>query len=71
MDKINKLQRQKELLWETESDIIHWSSWIDADISEHVEVTEDPDYRLLEEVEENPITTPNRRKYDLRPRCHN
>lgn len=67
VDKINRLQEQKEILGETESHI-NWSSWIDTDISEHVDMTEDPDYTFQEEVAENSITTSIRRKYDLRPR---
>ncbi|WRX21626.1 hypothetical protein QQP08_014113 [Theobroma cacao] len=69
MEKVNKIQSNKALSWETESDDEDWSSWINAELPEDVDKFEDPDYIIQEEVVENLITTSsNTRKYNLRHR---
>lgn len=71
VEKMNGMQRSKELSWDSDSDV-DWSSWIDTDLPEEVEYFEDPNYRIPEEVGENWITNSSiTTKYDLRPRpCH-
>ena len=68
IEKINGLDRHKELSWDMDSDE-NWSTWIDSDLPEDVKNFEDPDYILPEEVGENSImTTSITRKYNLRHR---
>ncbi|KDP25827.1 hypothetical protein JCGZ_22549 [Jatropha curcas] len=69
IDKVNDMQRNKELLWETESEV-NWSSWVETELPEEVDYLEDPDYMYPEEVGENSIISTNSitRKYDLRSR---
>uniref|UniRef100_A0A6N2MVN9 Protein GAMETE EXPRESSED 1 n=1 Tax=Salix viminalis TaxID=40686 RepID=A0A6N2MVN9_SALVM len=67
MDKINVMQKNRELSWETESDV-DWSSWIQTELAEGDDNMEDPDFIVPEEVEENSITASMTRKYDLRCR---
>ena len=68
IEKINGLDRHKELSWDMDSDE-NWSTWIDSDLPEDVNNFEDPDYILPEEVGENSImTTSITRKYNLRHR---
>ena len=68
IEKINGLDRPKELSWDMDSDE-NWSTWIDSDLPEDVKNFEDPDYILPEEVGENSImTTSITRKYNLRHR---
>lgn len=70
IEKINGMERQKELPWDLDSDI-NWSTWIDTDIPDDADNLEDPDYILPEEVAENSIVTSSiKRKYDLRSHCH-
>lgn len=69
IEKINGMERQKELPWDLDSDI-NWSTWIDTDIPDDADNLEDPDYILPEEVAENSIVTSSiTRKYDLRSHC--
>ncbi|XP_030952930.1 protein GAMETE EXPRESSED 1-like [Quercus lobata] len=68
IEKINGLDRHKELSWDMDSDE-NWSTWIDSDLPEDVNNFEDPDCILPEEVGENSImTTSITRKYNLRHR---
>ncbi|KAA8530696.1 hypothetical protein F0562_005370 [Nyssa sinensis] len=70
IDKVNGMEREKELLWDMDSDV-NWSSWVDIELPEDVDNIEDPDYRLPEEVAENSVaTTSITRKYNLRNRHH-
>ncbi|PON71755.1 hypothetical protein TorRG33x02_253470 [Trema orientale] len=55
IEKVNDIQRQA-LSWEVDTDM-NWSSWVDIDLPEDVNKTEDPDYIVPEEVGENSITT--------------
>ncbi|KAF2290503.1 hypothetical protein GH714_014158 [Hevea brasiliensis] len=60
IDKVNDMQRNKELSWETDSDV-NWPSWVETESPDEVD--------NLEEVGENSIsTTSMTRKYDLRSR---
>ncbi|KAK4606406.1 hypothetical protein RGQ29_000585 [Quercus rubra] len=68
IEKINGMQRYKELAWDMDSDV-NWSTWIDTDLPEDVSKFEDPDFIVPEEVGENSImTTSNTRRYNLRSR---
>ncbi|KAK6267419.1 hypothetical protein QUC31_018256 [Theobroma cacao] len=68
MDKVNKIQSNEALSWETDSDV-DWSSWIDDELAEDVDKLEDPDFIIQEEIGENSIiTSSNTRKYNLRQR---
>ncbi|KAA8547678.1 hypothetical protein F0562_004107 [Nyssa sinensis] len=71
MDKVNGMEKNKELLWDMDSDV-NWSSWVETELPEGVENIEDPDYILPEEVAENSVaTTSITRNYNLRNRRHN
>ncbi|XP_017974431.1 PREDICTED: protein GAMETE EXPRESSED 1 [Theobroma cacao] len=68
MDKVNIIQSNGALSWETDSDV-DWSSWIDDELAEDVDKLEDPDFKIQEEFGENSIiTSSNTRKYNLRHR---
>ena len=68
-EKVNAMQKNKALSWETESDV-SWPSWIETELPEEVDEVEDPDYLIPEEVGENSITiTHATTKYNLRNRC--
>ncbi|XVE77446.1 hypothetical protein DITRI_Ditri13aG0063400 [Diplodiscus trichospermus] len=68
IEKVNNMESNKALSWETDSDV-DWSSWIDAELPEDVHKLEDPDYIIQEEVEENSTTTSSStRRYNLRQR---
>ncbi|KAK9998575.1 hypothetical protein SO802_018178 [Lithocarpus litseifolius] len=68
IEKINGMQRYKELAWDMDSDV-NWSTWIDTDLPEDVSKFEDPGFIVPEEVGENSImTTSNTRRYNLRSR---
>ncbi|KAK9137300.1 hypothetical protein Sjap_007894 [Stephania japonica] len=67
LEKLNIMEGNKTEL-EMESEI-NFSSWVDKELPEDVDVHEDPDYVWQEEVGENSTaTTSITRKYDLRPR---
>lgn len=74
MEKVSSMQRGKEALgWETEDgDVdseVNWGKWIDAELTEDVQLLEDPDYLLPEEVEESSsVTTSHTKRYNLRRR---
>ncbi|XP_019191886.1 PREDICTED: protein GAMETE EXPRESSED 1-like [Ipomoea nil] len=76
IEKVNGIQKHKELSWEMESDSeseVNWSSWVDTELPDDVDKLEDPDYILLEEVAENHPGMNNAltcRRYNLRNR-HN
>lgn len=67
IDKVNCMQRERELSWDTNADSdVDWSSWIDTDLPEDVDKLEDPDYIYLEEIGETPVeTTSIARRYNL------
>ncbi|KAK4435601.1 protein GAMETE EXPRESSED 1 [Sesamum alatum] len=72
MEKVNSMQRNKELLsWDTDIDSeINWSSWVDTELPDDVGLLEDPDYLLPEEVGENSsVTSSSTKRYNLRKRC--
>lgn len=74
IEKVNGIQKHKELSWEMESDSdseVNWSSWVDTELPDDVDKLEDPDYILLEEVAENPVPVMNNtvtKRYNLRNR---
>ncbi|XP_031107502.1 protein GAMETE EXPRESSED 1-like [Ipomoea triloba] len=74
IEKVNGIQKHKELPWEMESDSdseVNWSLWVDTELPDDVDKLEDPDYILLEEVAENPgMNNALTRRYNLRNR-HN
>nr|TKS10247.1 hypothetical protein D5086_0000084960 [Populus alba] len=59
MDKINVMQKTRELSWETDSDV-DWSSWIQTELAEGGDNLEDPDFMVPEEVAENSIKNAER-----------
>ncbi|GAV60460.1 hypothetical protein CFOL_v3_03990 [Cephalotus follicularis] len=68
IEKVNKMETNKALSWEEDSDI-NWSSWVDSELLEDEDNNKDPDYKIPEEVGENSITTSLiTRKYNLRQR---
>ncbi|KAK7379215.1 hypothetical protein VNO80_04670 [Phaseolus coccineus] len=67
INKVNTLQKQKELSWDVDTDYEDWSEWVDADLpDDDVNCLDDPDYIPLEEVAENSITA--MKNYNLRSR---
>ncbi|KAI4297830.1 hypothetical protein L6164_037695 [Bauhinia variegata] len=65
VDKVNKMEKQKELSWEMDSDV-DCSEWIDEDLPDDVNCVEDPDYMLPEVIRKNSITASTTlRKYNL------
>ncbi|KAL6286826.1 hypothetical protein ACE6H2_011216 [Prunus campanulata] len=67
IEKVNGMQRYQKLSWEEDSEF-NWSSWIDTNLPEDVDSSEDPDYLVPEEVGENFITASTIKEYDLRQR---
>ncbi|XP_020217211.1 protein GAMETE EXPRESSED 1 [Cajanus cajan] len=67
INKVNSMQKQKELLWDVDTDYDEdWSQWVDADLPDDVNCLDDPDYILPEEVAENSMIT--KKNYNLRHR---
>ncbi|TKY47375.1 GAMETE EXPRESSED 1 [Spatholobus suberectus] len=66
INKVNSMQKQKELSWDLDIDYEDWSEWIDADLPDDVNCLDDPDYILPEEVAKNSITAT--KNYNLRSR---
>ncbi|KAM7507853.1 hypothetical protein LguiA_018306 [Lonicera macranthoides] len=70
IEKVNGIQRNKELSWDDEGDSeADWSTWVEAELPEDVDKLEDPDYTIPEEVVgENWVstTTSIARTYNLR-----
>ncbi|XP_071934714.1 protein GAMETE EXPRESSED 1-like [Coffea arabica] len=70
MEKVNWMQKERELSWDTDADSeVGWSSWVDTDLADDVDKLEDPDYVCREEVGENSVeTTSITKRYNLRSR---
>ncbi|KAK6127431.1 hypothetical protein DH2020_038820 [Rehmannia glutinosa] len=70
IDKVNGMQRNKELQWDMDEDSeINWSSWVEEELPEDVGLSEDPDYIFAEQVGENSIETSSiMKRYNLRNR---
>lgn len=66
INKVNTLQKQKELSWDVDTDYEDWSEWVDADLPDDVNCLDDPDYIPSEEVAEDSITAMT--NYNLRSR---
>lgn len=66
IEKVNGMQRYHKL-WEEDSDL-NWSSWLNSNLPEDEDWSEDPDYLVPEEVGENIITASSIKEYDLRQR---
>jgi len=66
INKVNTLQKEKELSWDVDTDYEDWSEWVDADLSDDVNCLDDPDYIPPEDVAENSITAI--KNYNLRSR---
>ncbi|KAH1201510.1 Protein GAMETE EXPRESSED 1 [Glycine max] len=64
INKVNSMQKEKELPWDLYTDYEGWSEWIDADLPDDVNCLDDPDH--IQEVAENPITVT--KNYNLRNR---
>ncbi|XP_057425433.1 protein GAMETE EXPRESSED 1-like [Lotus japonicus] len=68
-NKVNNMQKQKDLSWDMKTDYVDSSEWIDADLPDDVNCLDDPDYIVPEEIGENSITTSGTTKnYNLRSR---
>lgn len=72
IEKVNGMQKNKQLLWEMDSDDDDWSLWVDSESPEDVDKLEHPDYMLPEEVvgENTSAITSTTRTYNLRNRLH-
>lgn len=78
MEKVNRMQENKEMLsWGMDSDSeINWSSWIDTELPDDVNLLEDPDYLMPEEIrdklvddeERSSVTKLSTKRYSLRRR---
>ncbi|KAF1894980.1 hypothetical protein Lal_00022476 [Lupinus albus] len=69
INKINSMEKPKELSWELNSDYVDYAEWVDKDLPDDVNCLEDPDFILPEEVGQNSITASTAtRCYNLRPR---
>lgn len=74
IDKVNGMERKKELERELEEEDseIDWSSWVDTELPEDVGTLEDPDYyNFAEQVGENSIENTSSlivKRYNLRNR---
>ncbi|KAG4387416.1 hypothetical protein AAZX31_11G219000 [Glycine max] len=64
INKVNSMQKEKELSWDLDSDYGDWSEWVDADLPDDVNCLDDPDYILPQEVAENSMTV--KKNYNLR-----
>ncbi|RZB55851.1 Protein GAMETE EXPRESSED 1 isoform B [Glycine soja] len=64
INKVNSMQKEKELPWDLYTDYEGWSEWIDVDLPNDVNCLDDPDH--IQEVAENPITVT--KNYNLRNR---
>ncbi|KAK6280641.1 hypothetical protein POUND7_020908 [Theobroma cacao] len=67
-EKVNNIQSNEALSWETDSDV-DWSSWIDDELPEDVDKLEDPDFIIQEEFGENLITTFSNTRLYKRRQC--
>lgn len=72
LEKVDGMQRIKELSWESDSHV-DWPSWMETELPEDVDHFEDPNYLtsdgVAEEVGENWITTSTiTGRYNLRSR---
>lgn len=67
IEKVNGMQRYHKLSWEEDSDL-NWSSWLNSNLPEDEDWSEDHDYLVPEEVGENIITASSIKEYDLRQR---
>ncbi|KAI3462200.1 hypothetical protein Pfo_018863 [Paulownia fortunei] len=69
IDKVNGIQRNKELQWDMDEDSeVNWSSWVDTELPEDVGISEDPDYIFSEQVGENSDESSSMKRYNLRNR---
>lgn len=70
IDKVNGIERNKELQWDMDEDSdVDWSSWIDTELPEDVGISEDPDYSFVDQVGENSLETSSvLKRYNLRNR---
>ncbi|RAL37044.1 hypothetical protein DM860_003966 [Cuscuta australis] len=58
IEKVNGIQKHKQLSWEMESDSdseIDWSAWVDEELPDDVDELEDPDYIVHDKVAETPV----------------
>lgn len=49
IEKVNGMQRYQKFTWDGESDL-NWSSWLDSNLPEDEDCSEDPDYLVPEAV---------------------
>ncbi|GMJ09708.1 gamete expressed protein 1, GAMETE EXPRESSED PROTEIN 1 [Hibiscus trionum] len=69
MEKVDNMQKNKALTWETDDSEVEWSSWVDVELPEDVDRLEDPDFVIPEEIGETSFSTSSStRKYNLRQR---
>ncbi|KAG6389633.1 hypothetical protein SASPL_151105 [Salvia splendens] len=72
MEKVNSMQRSKEMVaWDTDVEReMNWRSWVDTELTEDVQLLEDPDYVLPEEFDESnsSVTTLHTKSYNLHRR---
>ncbi|KAL6140751.1 hypothetical protein ACLB2K_059046 [Fragaria x ananassa] len=69
IEKVNGMQRYQKFTWDGESDL-NWSSWLDSNLPEDEDCSDDPDYLVPEQVGDNLITASSIKEYDLRQRLH-
>ncbi|XP_061340357.1 protein GAMETE EXPRESSED 1-like [Gastrolobium bilobum] len=70
INKVNSMQKQKELSWDMDTDYdVDWSQWVDTDLPDDVNCLDDPDFILPEKEGQNSITaSANTKCYNLRSR---
>ncbi|XP_004298553.1 PREDICTED: protein GAMETE EXPRESSED 1 [Fragaria vesca subsp. vesca] len=69
IEKVNGMQRYQKFTWDRDSDL-NWSSWLDSNLPEDEDCSDDPDYLVPEQVGDNLITASSIKEYDLRQRLH-
>ncbi|CAH2069855.1 unnamed protein product [Thlaspi arvense] len=71
VDRVNNMHIKRDLSWDEDTDSeVEWTSWIDTDLTDDDDNLGDPDYKIPEQIKDNPVMTSSmtKRLYNLRPR---
>ncbi|KAL3651015.1 hypothetical protein CASFOL_007418 [Castilleja foliolosa] len=74
MEKVNGIHgnEKEHLTWDVDGDSeVNWSSWVDDELPEDVDLLEDPNYLLPKEIEDDDdssVTSSSTKRYNLRRR---